>query len=51
MMLIKKTDINKLAPVSADLSQLSDALKNDVAKKMYIIPISKILKIKYLIKY
>ena len=30
---VDKLDINKLAPVSVDLSKLSDALKNDVAKK------------------
>ena len=30
---VDKLDINKLAPVSVDLSKLSDALKNDVAKR------------------
>ena len=30
---IDKIDIGKLAPVSVDLSQLSDAVKNDVVKK------------------
>ena len=30
---VDKLDINKLAPVFVDLSKLSDALKNDVAKK------------------
>ena len=28
-----KTDIEKLAPVSADLSKLSNVVKNDVVKK------------------
>ena len=44
-----KVDIDKLLPVPVDLSQLSDAVKNDVVKKMYIILRSKTLKIKYLV--
>ena len=34
---VDKLDIDKLAPVSADLSKLSDVVKNDVVKKMYMI--------------
>ena len=30
---VDKLDINKLAPVSADLSKLNDVVKNDVLKK------------------
>ena len=30
---VDKLDIDKLAPVPADLSKLSDAVKNDVVKK------------------
>ena len=30
---VDKLDIDKLTPVPADLSKLSDAVKNDVAKK------------------
>ena len=30
---VDKLDINKLAPFSANLSKLSDVVKNDVAKK------------------
>ena len=30
---IDKLDIDQLAPVPADLSKLSDAVKNDVVKK------------------
>ena len=44
-----KVDIDKLLPVPVDLSQLSDTVKNDVVKKMYIILRSKTLKIKYLV--
>ena len=32
---IDKLDINKLAPVPADLSKLSDVVKNDVVKAVY----------------
>ena len=32
---LKKIDIDKLALVSTDLSQLSDVVKNDVVKKRY----------------
>ena len=31
-----KLDIDKLAPVPVDLSELSDALKNDVVKKLFM---------------
>ena len=34
---VDKLDIDKLAPVPVDLSKLSDVIKNDVAKKLYII--------------
>ena len=33
---VGKLDIDKLAPVPADLSELSDAVKNDVVKKSCI---------------
>ena len=33
---VDKLDIDKLAPVLVDLSQLSDVVKNDVAKKIVI---------------
>ena len=46
---VDKVDVDKLLPVPVDLSQLSDAAKNDVVKKMYIILRSKTLKIKYLV--
>ena len=32
---VDKLDIDKLAPVPADLSKLSDVVKNDVVKKLY----------------
>ena len=32
-----KLDIDKLVPVPVDLSKLSDEVKNDVVKKLYII--------------
>ena len=32
-----KLDIDKLAPVLVDLSKLSDVVKNDVAKKLFLI--------------
>ena len=32
-----KLDIDKLVPVPADLSNLSDKVKNDVVKKLYMI--------------
>ena len=44
-----KLDANKLVPVPVDLRKPSDAVKNNVVKKMYIVLIPKILKIKYLI--
>ena len=45
---VDKLNVDKLVPVPVDLSKLSDAVKNDVIKKMYIMIRSKILKIKYL---
>ena len=46
---IVKLDVNKLVPVVVDLNKLSNVVKNDVVKKMYITLRSKILKTKYLI--
>ena len=46
---VDKLGVAKLVPVPIDLSKLSNVVKNDVVKKMYIILISKILKIEYLI--
>ena len=43
-----KLDVDKLVTVPVDLSKLSDLVKNDVVKKLYIMLRSKILKIKYL---
>ena len=34
---LHKLDIDKLVPIPVDLSKLSDVVKNDVVKKMYII--------------
>ena len=34
---VDKLDIDKLAPAPVDLNKLSDVVKNDVAKKMYMI--------------
>ena len=34
---VNKLDIDKLAPVPIDLSKLSDVVKNDVVKKLYMI--------------
>ena len=34
---VDKLDIDKLVPIPVDLSKLSDVVKNDVVKKMYII--------------
>ena len=34
---VDKLDIDKLVPIPVDLSKLSDAVKNNVVKKMYII--------------
>ena len=34
---VDKLDIDKLAPVPVDLSKLSDAVKNNVVKKMFMI--------------
>ena len=46
---LDKVDIGKLDTTPVDLSKLSNAVKNDVVKKMNIMLRSKILKIKYLI--
>ena len=32
-----KTEVDKLVPVPIDLNKLSDAVKNDVVKKLYMI--------------
>ena len=34
---VDKLDIDKLIPIPVDLSKLSDVVKNDVVKKLYII--------------
>ena len=34
---VDKLDIGKLAPVPLDLSKLSDVVKNDVIKKLFMI--------------
>ena len=34
---VDKVDIDKLVPVPVDLSKLSDVVKNDVVKKLYMI--------------
>ena len=34
---VDKLDINKLVPVPTDLSKLSNAVKNDIVKKLYMI--------------
>ena len=34
---VDKLDIDKLVPIPTDLSKLSNVLKNDVIKKMYMI--------------
>ena len=46
---LEELDVDELAPVPVDLSELSDLIKNKVVKKMYIMLRPKILKIKYLI--
>ena len=33
---VDKLDVDKLVPVPVDLIKLSDVVKNDVVKKMYI---------------
>ena len=38
---IDKLDINKIVPVPVDLNKLSDAVRNDVVKKMYFMLRSK----------
>ena len=34
---VDKLDVDKLVPVPVDLSKLSDIVKNDVVKKLYMI--------------
>ena len=34
---VDKLDINKLVPLPTDLSKLSNAVKNDIVKKLYMI--------------
>ena len=46
---LDELDVDKQLPVTVDLSKLSNVVKNCVVKKMYIMPRSKIFKIKYLI--
>ena len=46
---VDKLEVDKIVPVLADLSKLSDVVKTNVVKKMYIMLRSNILKIKYLI--
>ena len=46
---VDKLDVDKLVPVTVDLSKLSNAVKMMLLKKMYVMLRSKILKIKYLI--
>ena len=45
---VDKLDVDKLVPVPVDLSKLSDLVKTDVFKKVYIMLRSEILKIIYL---
>ena len=45
---VHELDVHKLVPVPIDLSKLSEVVKNDAVKKMYIMLRLKILKIKYL---
>ena len=45
---VDKLDVDKLVPVPVDLSKLSDLVKTDVVKKVYIMLRSEILKIIYL---
>ena len=44
---VEKFGVDKLVPAPLDLSKLSDAVKNDIVKKIYIMLRSKKLKIKY----
>ena len=46
---VDKLDIGKLETAPIDLSKLSNVVKDDVVRKMYIMLKSNILKIKYLI--
>ena len=46
---VDKLFVVNLVPVSVDLITLSDVVKNDFVKKMYIMLRSKILKIRYLV--
>ena len=45
---VNRLDVDKLVPVPVDLSKLSDVVKIDVVKKIYIMLREKILKLKYL---
>ena len=44
-----KLDVDKSVTVPVNLSKISDPVKNDVVKQMYMIIRSNMLKIKYLI--
>ena len=46
---VDKLYVDKLVPVLVDLIKLSDVLKTDVVKKIYIMLRLTILKIKYMI--
>ena len=46
---LDKLDADKLVLLPVHLSELSDVVKNDLLKDMYIILRTKILKIKYMI--
>ena len=46
---VEKLDLGKLVPVSVDLSEISHAVKNDVAKKNIYNAKMKNIKMKYLI--
>ena len=45
---VDKLDADKLVPAPVNLSKLSNVVKNDVVKKIYMMLWSKILKTKYL---
>ena len=46
---VEAIDVDKLVPVSVDLGKISNVVKDDAVKNTYIMLISKILKMKYLI--
>ena len=46
---VEAVDVDKLVPVSVDLGKISNVVKDDAVKNTYIMLISKILKMKYLI--